>query len=59
MALDEPAPHEVIDHPARGGQRHEHGLSRLLQRQLVLGALEVMQQLDLGQRQIERPNRLE
>ena len=59
VALDEAAPDEVIDRPAGGGQRDEHELGAPPSASARGRVLEVVQQLDLGQRQLERPDRLE
>ena len=59
VAKDETAADEVVDHPARRGQRNDDEFCRLLQRQLTIGVLEVVQELDLGERQLQRSNSLE
>ena len=59
MALDKAAANEVVHGAAGGRQRDQDQLGQLLERQLAVGVLEVVQQLDLGQRQLERPDRLE
>src|SRR6185312_5540028 len=58
-ALREAAPNQVVDHAAGGGQRHVDELGGLLERALARLVLEVVQQLDLGQRELQGAKRLE
>ena len=57
--LREPTPDEVVDHPAGGGHRHVDHLGRLLERQLARLVVEVLEQLDLGERELERADGFE
>ena len=58
-ALGEAAPDEIVDHPAGGGQRDVDDLRGLLEAELARLVLEVVHQLDLAERQLERADRLE
>src|SRR5581483_9512791 len=52
--LSEAAADEVVDHPARRGQRYVDALGSLLEGELARLVLEVVQELDLRERELER-----
>jgi len=53
------AANEIVDGSAGRGQRNQDQPSQILERQLVVGILEVVQELDLRERQLERPDGFE
>src|SRR5579864_863678 len=59
VALHEAAGDQVLDEPAGGGQGEADGLGALLEGQLAGDVEEVMEQLDLAERQVDRADRLE